>query len=125
MGILLCEQNVRHVWIRNKSVRAEIGQILHTHTHTTAAKLVVRMCGVSVLSLMVIFSIVIIDVCRVTHNMYAIICQVYGGLLVGCDVLVHVSDVLSRVSDVISLVYLIICLVRGVVSRVMRLCLLP
>ena len=61
MGILLCEQNFRHVWIRNKSVRAEIGQILrthtrtharaharthartHTHTHTTAAKLVVRM----------------------------------------------------------------------------------
>ena len=45
MGILLCEQNVRDVWIRNKSVRAEIGQILHTdthpHTHTTAAKLVV------------------------------------------------------------------------------------
>ena len=42
MGILLCEQNFRHVWIRNKSVRAEIGQILRTHTHTTAAKLVVR-----------------------------------------------------------------------------------
>ena len=46
MGILLCEQNFRDVWIRNKSVRAEIGQILHTdthpHTHTTAAKLVVR-----------------------------------------------------------------------------------
>ena len=44
MGILLCEQNVRD--IRNKSVRAEIGQILRTHTqthtHTTAAKLVVR-----------------------------------------------------------------------------------
>ena len=47
MGILLCEQNFREVWIRNKSVRAEIGHILHTdthpHTHTTAAKLVVRM----------------------------------------------------------------------------------
>ena len=44
MGILLCEQNFRDVWIRNMSVRAEIGQILrtHTHTHTTAAKLVVR-----------------------------------------------------------------------------------
>ena len=44
-GILLCEQNFRDVWIRNKSVRTEIGQILrtHTHTHTTAAKLVVRM----------------------------------------------------------------------------------
>ena len=48
MGILLCEQNFRNVWIRNESVRAEIGQILHTdthphtHTHTTAAKLVVR-----------------------------------------------------------------------------------
>ena len=33
MGILLCEQNFRDVWIRNKSVRAEIGQILHTDTH--------------------------------------------------------------------------------------------
>ena len=48
MGILLCEQNFRDVWIRNKSVRAEIGQILRTHTqthtHTTAAKLVVRIC---------------------------------------------------------------------------------
>ena len=50
MGILLCEHNFRNVWIRNESVRAEIGQILHTdthphtltHTHTTAAKLVVR-----------------------------------------------------------------------------------
>ena len=40
MGILLCEQNFRDVWRRNKSVRAEIGQILHTHTH--AAKLVVE-----------------------------------------------------------------------------------
>ena len=47
MGILLCEQNFRDVWIRNESVRAEIGQNLHNdthpHTHTTAAKLVVRM----------------------------------------------------------------------------------
>ena len=40
MGILLCEQNFRDVWRRNKSVRAEIGQILRTHTH--AAKLVVE-----------------------------------------------------------------------------------
>ena len=40
MGILLCEQNCRDVWRRNQNVRAEIGQILHTHTH--AAQLVVR-----------------------------------------------------------------------------------
>ena len=40
MGILLCEQNFRDVWRRNKSVGAEIGQILRTHTH--AAKLVVE-----------------------------------------------------------------------------------
>ena len=33
MGILLCEQNFRNVWIRNESVRAEIGQILHPDTH--------------------------------------------------------------------------------------------
>ena len=38
MGILLCEQNFRDVWRRNKSVRAEIGKILRTHT-----KFVVRM----------------------------------------------------------------------------------
>ena len=46
MGILLCEQNFRDVWIRNESVQAEIFQILHTDvytsTHTTAGKLVVR-----------------------------------------------------------------------------------
>ena len=41
MGILLCEQNFLDVWIRNKSVRAEICHILRTHTHTHAAKLVV------------------------------------------------------------------------------------
>ena len=34
MGILLCEQNFRDVWRRNKSVRAEIGQILRTHKLT-------------------------------------------------------------------------------------------
>ena len=49
-GILLCEQNFRNIWIRNESVRAEIGQILltdtHPHTHTTAAKLVVRLTSV-------------------------------------------------------------------------------
>ena len=44
MGILLCEQNFRDVWRRNKSVRAEIGQMLRTHTH--AAKLVVEISGI-------------------------------------------------------------------------------
>ena len=34
MEKLLCEKNLRDVWCRNESVRAEIGQILHTHTHT-------------------------------------------------------------------------------------------
>ena len=37
MGKLLCENNLRDVWCRNESVRAEIGQILQTH----AAPLVV------------------------------------------------------------------------------------
>ena len=32
MGILLCEQNFWDVWSRNESMRAEIGQILHTDT---------------------------------------------------------------------------------------------
>ena len=40
MGKLLCEKNLRDVWCRNESVPAEIGQIVHTHTHT--AKLVVE-----------------------------------------------------------------------------------
>ena len=40
MGKLLREKNLQDVWCRNESVRAEIGQILHTHTH--AAKLVVE-----------------------------------------------------------------------------------
>ena len=44
MGILLCEQNFREVWRRNENVREEIGQILHTHTPTHAAQLVVRIC---------------------------------------------------------------------------------
>ena len=44
MGILLYEQHFRDVWSRNESVRAEIGQIVHTDTHTLthAAKLVVE-----------------------------------------------------------------------------------
>ena len=42
MGILPCEQNFRDVWRRNKNVRGEIGNILRTHKHTHAAKLVVR-----------------------------------------------------------------------------------
>ena len=40
--MLLCEQNFRDVWSRNESVRAEIGQILHTDTRGDAAKLVVE-----------------------------------------------------------------------------------
>ena len=34
MGKLLCEKNLRDVWCRNESVRAEIGPILQTHTDT-------------------------------------------------------------------------------------------
>ena len=48
MGILLCEQNFRDVWRRNKSVMGEIGKILRTHKHTHAAKLVVRLSVVQV-----------------------------------------------------------------------------
>ena len=42
VGKFLCEKNVRDVWCRNESVRAEIGPILQTHTHTHAAKLVIE-----------------------------------------------------------------------------------
>ena len=43
MGKLLCEKNLRDVWCRNESVRAEIGQILQAHRQTHASKLVVEM----------------------------------------------------------------------------------
>ena len=43
MGKLLCEKNLRDVWCRNESVRAEIGHILQTHRQTHASKLVVEM----------------------------------------------------------------------------------
>ena len=39
MGKLLCEKNLRDVWCRNESVRAEIGQFLQTHRHTHASKI--------------------------------------------------------------------------------------
>ena len=43
MGILLCEQNFRDVWRRNKSVGQKFVKFCaHTHKHTHAAKLVVR-----------------------------------------------------------------------------------
>ena len=46
MGILLCEQNFRDVWRRNKSVGQKFVQFCaHTHKHTHAAKLVVRICN--------------------------------------------------------------------------------
>ena len=57
MGILLCEHNFRDVWRRNKSVRAEIGKILRTHTHTHAAKLVVRIKSGKKLRIYACFSI--------------------------------------------------------------------
>ena len=30
-GFTVCEKNLRDVWCRNEGVRAEIGQMLHTH----------------------------------------------------------------------------------------------
>ena len=42
VGKLLYEKNLRDVWCRNESVRAEIGQLLQTHRHTHASKLVVE-----------------------------------------------------------------------------------
>ena len=35
MGKLLCENNLRDVWCRNESVRAEIGPILQTHARVS------------------------------------------------------------------------------------------
>ena len=37
MGKLLCEKNLRDVWCRNEGVRAEIGQILHTHASSSSS----------------------------------------------------------------------------------------
>ena len=47
MGMLLCEQKFRDVWSRNESVGSRnwsnfAHTLTDTHTHTTAAKLVVR-----------------------------------------------------------------------------------
>ena len=44
MGILLCEQNFRDVWSQNESVRAEIGQILHTDTRGSISSKDVAKC---------------------------------------------------------------------------------
>ena len=44
MGKLICEKNLRDVWCRNESVRAEIGQILQTHRQTHASKISSRDC---------------------------------------------------------------------------------
>ena len=41
-GNVAMRKKIRDVWRRNESVRAEIGQILHTDTHTDTAKLVVE-----------------------------------------------------------------------------------
>ena len=53
-NVAICEQKLRDVWSRNESVRAEIGQILHTDTHTDththAAKLVVEMTFINFIS---------------------------------------------------------------------------
>ena len=53
MGKLLCENNLRDFWCRNESVRAEIGQILQTHTQTHASKLVVEINTLASISLIV------------------------------------------------------------------------
>ena len=54
MGILLCEQNFRNVWIRNESVRAEIGQILQTDTHPHNCGKISSKVGVVVMVLVVV-----------------------------------------------------------------------
>ena len=53
MGILLCEQNFRDVWRRNKSV-GPTGRNLSNFedTHTHAAKLVVEMNGLCLMTVM-------------------------------------------------------------------------
>ena len=46
MGKLRGEKNLRDVWCRNESVRAEICQILQTHRQTHASQLVVEIMQV-------------------------------------------------------------------------------
>ena len=60
--MLLCEQNFWDVWSRNESVRAEIGQILHTH----AAKLVVEIS--IILNVLTKNSKYNMDKCAVTNH---------------------------------------------------------
>ena len=47
-GNFAMRKKIRDVWRRNKSVRGEIGNILRTHKHTHAAKLVVRIALISI-----------------------------------------------------------------------------
>ena len=91
MGILLCEQNFRDAWIRNESVRAEIGQILHTdthpHKHTTAAKLVVRISfgSLSVLSQIIVWCSEMACYNLAYHLIYAVDILVINTIMTGPD----------------------------------------
>ena len=70
MGILLCEQNFRGVWIRNKSVRAEIGHILRTNTHTHAAKLVVEIYIYINIYIYIFLFVTVYNSCVISVNNY-------------------------------------------------------
>ena len=56
MGKLLCEKKLRDVWCRNESVRAEIGQILHTDTRVNLSSSDIYIYNIDPISL---FSFVI------------------------------------------------------------------
>ena len=62
MGKFLCEKNLRDVWCRNESVRAEIGQILHTH----AAKLVVE------ITMSIFFTSFCLNICDIISERYQV-----------------------------------------------------
>ena len=101
MGILLCEIFFRNVWIRNESVRAEIGQILHTdthpHTHTTAAKLVVRISDIllssvfsACLSLRLVYIIIYFYFYIIDH------CSRVSCMFLYCDILLYMYSMLNE-----------------------------
>ena len=55
MGKLLCEQNLRDVWCRNESIRAEICQILQTHTRVSYSSIDIFFLGIFITVFIIIF----------------------------------------------------------------------
>ena len=78
MGKLLCEKTLRDVWCRNESVRAEIGPILQTHTHTRVSYSSIDSCVQPVIN--IDFILVTVIVFMLTENVDCILVSDIGKL---------------------------------------------